>query len=127
MFDLFRMELFKLRKHKLTWGAAIVCFVVTFVLPLIGKLFADILYNIVKDSGEAQAVAEAKNLVDAFNSPLEFSSLLKMPFGLIVEPAFASSFCAFVMRALFSPYTILMNFATILHPPFYSLIIVAGA
>lgn len=97
MFDLFRMELFKLRKHKLTWGAAIVCFVVTFVLPLIGKLFAGILYNIVKDSGEAQAVAEAKNLVDAFNSPLEFSSLLKMPFGgislvLILVFVSASSF-----------------------------------
>ena len=97
MLDLFKMELFKLRKHKLTWGAGIACFVVNFIVPLLGKIFSHILYDIVKDNADLQVVNEAKMVVEEFNKPLGFSSVLRMPFGglsliLILVFVAASSF-----------------------------------
>ncbi len=81
MGNLFRMELFKMRKHKLTWGAGIACFVVTIIIPIIGKILSNVLYDIVKNSGEADAIKEAKVLVEEFNRPVDISSLIRMPFG----------------------------------------------
>ncbi len=81
MVDLFKMELFKLRKSKVFWGCCIAIFVICFALPLLGKAFASILMSIVQNGNDPEMLANAQKVVDEYNKPFLFSYLLKAPFG----------------------------------------------
>ena len=81
MRDLFGMEMYKLRKHKLTWASAIVCFAVSFILPILGKVFSHVLYSILAGANQTELLSEADRLIFEFDKPMAFSVLLRAPFG----------------------------------------------
>ena len=94
---LISMNLFRMRKSKMFWVSAIIFFVVGILLPIIIKITANVLYEIVKNSNDAQSVMEAKELVELNNQPAAFSGVLRAMFGgagpmLILALVCAASF-----------------------------------
>lgn len=82
MGNLVRMDLFKLRKTKMFFVFAAVILAVTIILPIVGKIFAGVLLNILESaSGDAQALAEARMLVAEYNKPYLLSDVLRAPMG----------------------------------------------
>ncbi len=81
MGNLLKMDFLKLRKFKMFFVFLLVILAVTIVLPILGKIFSNILLNIVENSGEGQAIAEAEMLVEEFNRPYALSNIFRAPMG----------------------------------------------
>lgn len=81
MGNLIRMDLFKLRKTKMVFIFAGIIFVVAILMPVLGKIFAGILLNIVKTTGDGQAIAEATVILDEYQKPYLLSDVFRSPFG----------------------------------------------
>lgn len=81
MSDLFKMEMFKLRKSRLFWGCCIVIFLICLLLPVIGKIFSEILMNIVSKGDDQELMRSAQAIADEYSKPFLFSNLFRAPFG----------------------------------------------
>jgi|GEM_PF-832963 len=81
MGNLLKMDFFKLRKIKLFWISGIILLVVNVILPIISKLFADLLLRICEQSGDTTALADALQLVEIMKQPYLLSDIFRTSFG----------------------------------------------
>ena len=85
MIRLIKMDLFKLKKSKMFWISLIVVFVGTILIPVIGKIFAEILLNVSANMDDNTAMA-AEQLAEALSKPADFSGILRNPLGGTILP-----------------------------------------
>lgn len=81
MSRLIKMDLFRMRKAKMFWIAGIIIFVVCVIMPVLAKILANVLYEMVKNSDDAQSIERSKQLIDELNRPAAFSAILRSMFG----------------------------------------------
>ncbi len=81
MSRLIKMDLFRMRKSKALWISGIIIFVMCIILPILAKMLAQLVLDLVKNGDDAQSIEQAQQLVDEFNRPAAMSGVFRTMFG----------------------------------------------
>lgn len=85
MIDYIKMDFYRMRKQKTFWIFAIIVFAVTFIIPIIVRLFLNMMYDMTQsipmEGIEDSSLEISQETIIPKDIP--FSSLLRAPFGAI--------------------------------------------